>query len=343
MAQVRVMLVDDSPVFLGALQAAVGKDPDVTVVGTARNGQDALNAVGGLRPDVIVCDVEMPKMSGIEFLKRLLPKYPIPVVVISGTPGMTLTALSNGAVDFIAKPSATEPRSEFFARVLTTIKTAAASNIKAKTAMRMPPGPVGPKPTLLSAPKDVVVAIGASTGGTDAILEVVRGLPANFPAVVATQHMPSGFTAMYAERLNRECKIQVSEAKDGQRLSQGQMILAAGDKQMRLAKDANGFYVSSKSGPKVNGHSPSVEVLFDSVAEVAKGRAVGIILTGMGGDGAEGLLHMRKAGAFTIGQDKESSVVYGMPMVAFNRGAVVKQVPLGEITDELVRHVGAMR
>lgn len=343
MAQIRVMLVDDSPVFLGAMQAAVGRDPGVVVVGTASNGEDALNAVPGLKPDVIICDVEMPKMSGIEFLKRLLPKYPIPVVVISGTPGMTLTALSNGAVDFIVKPSATEPRNEFFARILTTIKTAAQSNIKAKMAMQAPAQHAGSAPTLLGTPKDVVVAIGASTGGTDAILEVVRGLPANFPGVVATQHMPPGFTAMYAERLNRECKMQVSEAKDGQRLVAGQMLLAAGEKQMKLLKDANGYFVSCKPGPKVNGHAPSVEVLFNSVAEVAKNRAVGVILTGMGGDGAEGLLHMRRAGAYTIGQDKESSVVYGMPMVAFNKGAVVKQLPLDRITDELIRHVNGMR
>lgn len=343
MAQIRVLLVDDSPVFLGAMQGAFGKDPDLHVVGTASNGEDALGVVASLRPDVIICDIEMPKMSGIEFLKRLLPKYPVPVVVVSSAPGMTLTALSNGAVDFISKPTANEPRGEFFASVITTIKTAAASNIKAKTAMRTPPGAGAPAPTLLGAPKDVVVAIGASTGGTDAILEVVRKLPANFPGVVATQHMPPGFTTMYAERLNRECKIQVSEAKDGQRLEQGQMLLAAGEKQMRLMKDSKGYFVSSKQGPKVNGHSPSVEVLFDSVAEVARARSVGVILTGMGGDGAEGLLHMRKAGAYTLGQDRDSSVVYGMPMVAFNRGAVVKQLPLDRIADELIRHVGSMR
>ncbi len=342
MPPIRVMLVDDSPVFLGAMQAAIARDPDLAVAGTANNGQEALNAVRGLAPDVIICDIEMPKMSGIEFLKALLPQYQVPVVVISGAPGVTLTALSAGAVDFIAKPSPTEPRNEFFARVLTTIKTAAGSNIKAKMAGRPAARPAGIS-SLASSPNDVVVAIGASTGGTDAILSVVRSLPANFPPVVATQHMPPGFTAMYAQRLDRECKLSVSEAKDGQRVEKGQMILAAGDKQMRLMRDASGYFVSSRQGAKVNGHIPSVEVLFDSVAETAGRRAVGVILTGMGGDGADALLRMRQAGAYTIGQDKESSVVYGMPMVAFNKGAVARQLPLDKIGDELVRHVNGMR
>lgn len=342
MALIRVMLVDDSPLFLGAMKAAISKDPSMMVVGTANDGQQALEAVPDLRPDVIICDVQMPKMSGIEFLKRLLPQYPVPVVVISSTPGVTLTALSNGAVDFIPKPSADEPRALFLKRIIDTIKTAAASNIAAKMRSRAPAKPFAPSPppaALVRAPGDFVVAIGASTGGTDAILAVVRNLPANFPGIVATQHMPPGFTGMYASRLDKECNIRVFEAKDGQRLGQGQMLLAPGDRQMKLMKDASGYYVTARQGPRVNGHIPSVEVLFESVAEATKGRSAGVILTGMGGDGAEGLLKMRMAGAYTIGQDKESSVVYGMPMVAFNKGAVTKQLPLDMITDELIRHV----
>ena len=237
------------------------------------------------------------------------------------------------------RPGPNDPRGEFFNRLLATVKTAAGSNIKAKMAvggvMKM-----HRVSSLTRTPQDSIVAIGASTGGTDAILAVVRDLPANFPATVITQHMPAGFTSMYAERLNRECKMRVAEAKDGMRLEAGLIILAAGENQMRVKKDAQGYYVQSRPGEKVNGHCPSVEVLFDSIAELKPRNLIGVILTGMGGDGAEGLLHMRQAGAFTIGQDKESSVVYGMPMVAFNRGAVARQLPLDKINEELVRQVG---
>ncbi|MDL2252580.1 chemotaxis-specific protein-glutamate methyltransferase CheB [Ruminococcaceae bacterium OttesenSCG-928-I18] len=343
MKQIRVMLVDDSPVFISILESAIEKEPNMQVAGKANNGLDALDMALKLKPDVIICDVQMPKMSGIEFLKRLLQKYQVPVVVVSSTPGVTLTALNNGAVDFIAKPAATEPRAEFIQRVITTINTAASSNMGAKMAVRKeqkPPSAAGP---LLRAPSDFVVAIGASTGGTDAILAVVRDLPENFPGTVVTQHMPAGFTAMYAARLNKECKMKVDEAKDGMRLQPGQIILAAGEHQMRLLRDSQGFFVSSKKGPKVNGHIPSVEVLFESVADVAKNRSIGVILTGMGADGADGLLTMRKAGAFTIGQDQKTSVVYGMPMMAFNKGAVTKQMPLDQITAELIRQVNAVR
>ena len=343
MKKIRVMLVDDSPVFISILESTIEKEPNMTVDGKANNGLDALDMALKLKPDVIICDVQMPKMSGIEFLKRLLQKYQVPVVVISSTPGVTLTALNNGAVDFIPKPAPTEPRADFLQRVVSTINTAASSNMGAKMAVRkeeIKPPPTG---SLLKTPKDFVVAIGASTGGTDAILAVVRDLPENFPGTVITQHMPAGFTAMYAERLNKECKMKVSEAKDGMRLETGQIILAAGEHQLKLLRDAKGFFVSSKKGGKVNGHIPSVEVLFESVADVAKSRAVGVILTGMGADGADGLLTMRKAGAYTIGQDKNTSVVYGMPMMAFNKGAVTKQLPLDQITNDLIRQVNSVR
>lgn len=351
MTQIRVMLVDDSAFFLGTLETAIAKDPGIAVVAKAMNGEDALAAVPSVRPDVILCDVQMPKMSGIEFLKKLLPKHQIPVVVVSGTPNVTLTALNNGAVDFIPKPGPDETKADFFSRVISTIRIAAQANMSAKArtaaALNVPAKPAAPaasRPAVfMGAPDDVVVAIGASTGGTDAILEVVRGLPANFPPVLATQHMPAGFTAMYAARLDKECKMTVHEATDGARVQRGHMLLAAGEHHMRLMRDSKGYYISSRPGPKVNGHVPSVEVLFNSVADVAGKRAVGIILTGMGGDGAEGLLRMRKAGAFTMGQDKESSVVYGMPMVAFNKGAVSKQLPLDKITSELIRSMNGFR
>ncbi len=346
MAQVRVMLVDDSPLFVASMKAVIDKVAGLSVAGTASNGQEALNMVSAVRPDVIVCDVQMPQMTGIEFLKALLPKHKIPVVVISGTPGVTLSALANGAVDFIPKPAASEPSDAFFKRMLTAIQVAAQANVGAKMAQSNPREQAARANlgnTVGRAPLDAVVAIGASTGGTEAIATVVESLPPDCPPVVITQHMPAGFTAMYAQRLNRECKMQVKEARDGDRLKTGLIILAAGDNHLRLAKDTQGYFVTSKNGIRVNGHVPSVDVLFESVADVAASRAVGVILTGMGGDGAEGLLKMRKAGALTIGQDQATSVVYGMPMMAFNKGAVMKQLPLGSIAEQIVMNLNTMR
>ena len=190
-----------------------------------------------------------------------------------------------------------------------------------------------------SLPSDLVIAIGASTGGTDAILEVVKDLPATTPGIVIVQHMPPVFTQMYAQRLDRICKMRVKEAAPGDRVVAGQIIIGAGGFHLRLARDARGYFVTSVAGPKVNGHCPSVDVLFDSVAETAGRKAIGVILTGMGADGAKGLLRMRKAGAYTIGQDKESSVVYGMPMVAYDIGAVEKQLPLNAIDNEILRQL----
>lgn len=341
MPPIRVMLVDDSPLFVRAMQAEVEKQPNFVLAGTASNGQEALDRLEQARPDVIVCDVQMPRMDGIEFLKALLGRQRIPVVVISGTPGVTLTALANGAVDFIPKPASSEDREAFFKRMITTIWVAASSNVGAKAAFRGQ----APHPNLkLAAPHaDYVVAIGASTGGTDAILEVIRDLPTDFPPTLITQHMPAGFTTMYAERLNRECKAQVREVEDGDRLEPGLMLLARGDQHLRLARDARGLFASSKTGEKVSGHMPSVDVLFDSVARTLGPKGVGVILTGMGSDGATGLLRMRKGGAYTIGQDEASSVVYGMPRAAFERGAVATQLPLDDIPSQLVSHINKPR
>ena len=270
-------------------------------------------------------------MSGIEFLRKLMPQYPLPVVVISSLSDKVFDALNAGAVDFVAKPSVSNRMQlEDFIRneLLVKIKiasTAKISNIK-KVVMAHEQQQLSVKG------KNLLVAIGASTGGTEAIFSVVKEYGTDIPGIVVVQHMPPGFTAMYAKRLNDQCRIQVKEAQTGDRVMPGHMLIApGGDMHMQLVKVNGGYQVEIKKGPKVNGHCPSVDVLFDSVARSAGSSALGIILTGMGGDGAKGLLAMRRAGARTIGQDESTCVVYGMPKVAYDLGAVEYQEKLTDI------------
>ncbi len=331
MRPIRVLVVEDSIVFRELLVQNLNKDPAIQVVGTARDPFEARDAILAQKPDVMTLDVELPRMSGIEFLRKLMPQYPLPVVVISSLSEKVFDAMNAGAVDFVAKPAVSNrAQLEDFIRneLLVKIKiasTAKISNIK-KTVMSQEPERLNVKAN------NLIVAIGASTGGTEAIFEVAKEFGTDIPGVVVVQHMPPGFTSMYAKRLNDQCRIQVKEAETGDRVLPGHMLIApGGDRQMRLLK-VNGVYqVECKEGPRVNGHCPSVDVLFDSVAKSAGANAVGIILTGMGGDGAKGLLAMRKAGARTIGQDESTCVVYGMPKVAYDLGAVEHQEKLGDI------------
>ncbi len=331
MRPIRVLIVEDSLVFRELLIQNLGRDPAIQVVATAKDPFEARDAILQHKPDVMTLDVELPRMSGIEFLRKLMPQYPIPVVVISALSDKVFDALNAGAVDFVAKPAVTNrAQLEDFIRneLLVKIKiasTAKIGNIK-KTVMEQS------HEALSGKGRNKIVAIGASTGGTEAIFDVIKNFGTDIPGVVATQHMPPGFTAMYAKRLNDQCRIQVKEAQTGDRVMPGRMLLApGGDAHMRLVK-VNGVYqVECKRGPRVNGHCPSVDVLFESVARSAGADAVGIILTGMGGDGAKGLLAMRKAGAKTIGQDESTCVVYGMPKVAYDLGAVQYQEKLPDI------------
>ncbi len=326
---IRVLIVEDSAVFRELLIQNLSRDPAIQIVATAKDPYEARDAIVKYKPDVMTLDVELPRMSGIEFLRKLMPQYPLPVVVISALSDKVFDALNAGAVDFVAKPAVTNRMQlEDFIRneLLVKIKiasTAKIGNIK-KTVMNQQP--------LSAKGKNNIVAIGASTGGTEAILAVVKEFGTDIPGVVATQHMPVGFTGMYAKRLNDQCRIQVKEAQTGDRVMPGRMLLApGGDEHMHLVK-VNGVYqVECRKGPKVNGHCPSVDVLFESVAKTAGAGAVGIILTGMGGDGAKGLLAMRRAGAKTIGQDESTCIVYGMPKVAYDLGAVQYQEKLTDI------------
>ena len=331
MRPIRVLIVEDSIVFRELLVQNLNKDSVIQVVATAKDPYEARDAILQYKPDVMTLDVELPRMNGIDFLRKLMPQYPLPVVVISSLSDKVFDALNAGAVDFVAKPAvSSRAQLEDFIRneLLVKIKiasTAKISNIK-KTVCKQELHELSTKTT------NHIVAIGASTGGTEAIFSVVKEFGTDIPGVVVTQHMPPGFTEMYAKRLNDQCRIQVKEAETGDKVLPGHMLLApGGDMHMHLVK-VNGMYqVECKRGPKVNGHCPSVDVLFQSVAKAAGANAVGIILTGMGGDGAKGLLEMRNAGAKTIGQDESTCVVYGMPKVAYDLGAVQYQEKLTDI------------
>lgn len=341
MRQIRVLVVEDSLVFRELLVQHLNKDPTITVVATAGDPYEARDAILEYKPDVMTLDVELPRMSGIEFLWKLMPQYPMPVVVISALSDKVFDALNAGAVDFAEKPVVTERwRLNAFLDKELPAKIRVASMAHVGRRKKIEPVPAA---SSLKKSDNLVVAIGASTGGTEAIATVLKEFGEDIPGVVVVQHMPEKFTEMYAQRLNHQCKVQVKEAKTGDAVLPGQVLIApGGDAHMELVK-VNGVYqVVCKRGPKVNGHCPSVDVLFESVAKTAGDRAVGIILTGMGGDGAEGLLEMRKAGARTIGQDEESCIVYGMPKVAYDTGAVEYQEKLSNIatkTYQLLRNM----
>ncbi len=331
MRQIRVLVVEDSMLFRELLVQNLNADPAIQVVATARDPFEARDAILAYQPDVMTLDVELPRMDGIEFLRKLMPQYPLPVVVISALSEKVFDALNAGAVDFVAKPAAVnQAQIEAFIKNELLVKIKIASVAKVSRWKRSIPEPVG-KPAV-SGNKDMVIAIGASTGGTEAIASVLKEFGTDIPGVVLVQHMPPGFTQMYANRLNEECRVRVKEAKSGDIVCPGQVLVApGGDQHMQLVKINGNFQVVLKSAPKVNGHCPSVDVLFESVAKVAGRKAIGIILTGMGGDGAKGLLQMRDAGARTIGQDESTCIVYGMPKVAYDLGAVEYQEKLPEI------------
>jgi two-component system chemotaxis response regulator CheB len=331
MRRIRVLVVEDSLVFRELLVKNLNLDPAIEVVATARDPFEARDAIVEHKPDVMTLDLELPRMSGIEFLRKLIPQYPIPVIVISSMSDRVFDALRAGAVDFVVKPKATEGSQvqNFVQKELTAkIKIAAAAHLGKSSKRPLVPH----QPNISAAKNNLLIAIGASTGGTEAIAAVVRGFGRDIPGVVVVQHMPRGFTEMYAQRLDRECEVRVKEAKTGDMVLPGQVLIApGGDAHMQVIKVGNEYQVICRKGEKVNGHCPSVDVLFQSVASVAGDRALGIILTGMGGDGAKGLLAMRQAGARTIGQDESTCVVYGMPKVAYELGAVEYQEKLADI------------
>lgn len=334
--KIKVLIVDDSLLFREHLTRGLAQDSGIEVVGTAPDAYVARDKIIKYRPDVMTLDVQMPRMNGIEFLKRLMPQYPIPVVVVSSVSENIFDALNAGAVDFVTKPDFKRPATiDFFINEL-IIKIKIASTAK-----------VGhwKKEIILdnilkssqTSFQNKIIAIGASTGGTEAIAKIISTFTKNMPPTVIVQHMPAVFTKMYADRLNKSYLVDVKEAENGDKLYPGRVLIAPGEYHMRLKRRGGSYYVECFKGQKVSGHCPSVDVLFSSVAKVAAKNSIGIILTGMGSDGSKGLLEMKNNGARTIGQDEKSCVVYGMPKAAYAIGAVEKQVALDKIPQAIQR------
>lgn len=337
---VRVLVVDDSAVVRKVLTRELNKYRGIEVVGTAPDPYIARDKILSLHPDVLTLDVEMPRMDGITFLRKLMQHHPLPVIVLSSlTPkgGATaMEAMAAGAVEVMNKPGSAYCVSEACEILAEKIKAASLVRLN-KTNVQVKPTVSSPIPTAMVETTHKVFAMGASTGGVQALMTVLKTFPRNAPGTVVVQHMPPNFTKSFADRLNIECEVSVKEAQNGDHVLPGHVLIAPGGFQMQLKRSGANYYVSVMDGPRVCRQKPSVEVLFNSVAQIAGRNAVGVILTGMGDDGARGLLNMKQAGAHTIAQDEESCVVFGMPKEAINHGGVEVVLPLTRITQQMIQ------
>ncbi len=349
MSRVKVLIVDDSAVVREILSTGLAGYPDIEVVGVAGDVFRARELILSKHPDVLTLDIEMPRMDGLVFLKKLMPQYPIPVVMVSSLTGpgaaATLEAFQYGAVEVVNKPTSnlrdglTSMLDDLSQKILAASLVDVSRWKNDRWAEAIPRIPAG----ALSQSTDKVVAIGASTGGTVALRAILTALPADMAGTVVVQHMPPVFTRMFAEKLNDECQVQVKEAENGDRVSQGRILIAPGGFQTKVIRSGGEYQVRVQEGDKVNGHAPSVDVLFESVAQVVGANAVGVVLTGMGRDGAAGLLKMRQSGSRTLSQDEATSLIYGMPMEAWNMGGAEKQVGLSQIPQEVLGLLKRMR
>jgi len=343
---IRVLIVDDSALIREVLTRTLGRDGDITVVGTAEDPIDARAKIRMLNPDVVTLDIEMPNMNGLAFLDKLMRLHPLPVVMVSTltTKGAseTLLALELGAVDFVAKPSTdlAGGLEAFGANLREKVRAAATSDVRAHaTKVSAPPT----KLRTAAAPHGALIAIGASTGGVEAIQVVLGDMPSDCPPIVIAQHMPAGFTTRFAARLDELSDVRVLEAEDRMPLEPGKAYVARGDWHLRVERSSGQLKCRLGQDGLTSGHRPSVDVLFESVAQVVGSMAVGTILTGMGRDGARGLKLMRDAGAYTVGQSQASALVYGMPRVAFEEGAVVEQAPVEAIAAKLAAALNRLK
>ncbi len=335
--KIRVLIVDDSAIVRKMLAEALAAEPDLEVVGTAPDPFVARDKILSLRPDVLTLDIEMPRMDGLTFLKKQMRFHPLPVIVISSLAQScsqtALEALQCGAVEVLAKPGGPYSVGELKQDLPHKVRAAASARI-VKPVQQQVPVPAAPL-VLPGASDSTVIAIGASTGGTEAIREVLTKLPENMPGIVIVQHIPAVFSLAFANRLNDLCKLRVKEAVNGEKVMPGLALIAPGNFHMTIEKAGREYRVSIQDGPRVCYQRPSVDVLFESVAKAAKGDAIGAILTGMGSDGAKGLLEMKRAGARTLAQDEASCVVFGMPREAIRMGAADHVAPLHRIAQEL--------
>ncbi|MDQ7073152.1 MAG: chemotaxis response regulator protein-glutamate methylesterase [Gammaproteobacteria bacterium] len=356
MSKIQVLVVDDSALVRKLLSEILNSDPDIEVVGTAIDPYQAREKIKKLKPDVLTLDVEMPRMDGVTFLKNLMRLHPMAVVMVSTLTeqgaGVTLEALELGAVDFVAKPKIdlSQTMGNYAEEIIAKVKTAAAVNVhalvrekpvKENVQEKLTADAVLRKQTPTSIPSHLkttekIIAIGSSTGGTEAIKEVLGSLPAHCPGIVITQHIPVAFSGPFAERINGLSALEVCEAQDGQQILPGHAYIAPGDKHLMVERSGARFYCKLNDGLAVSRHKPSVDVLFRSVAQNVGSNAIGVMLTGMGDDGAKGMLEMKEAGSINFVQDEKSSVVWGMPGQAVKMGAAELQVPLSKIADKLM-------
>lgn len=354
--KIRVLIVDDSASVRQTLTAVLQSDPAIEVIGAASDPFMAAKRIQDEIPDVITLDVEMPRMDGITFLRKLMMQHPIPVVMCSSLTEAgsetLLQALEAGAVDIILKPriGAADHLAESAMRICEVVKSAAQARVgRGRSSIARSAAASGPAAKLtadavlpppsgkaMARTTEMVVCVGASTGGTEALREMLIKLPANSPGIVIVQHMPEKFTAAFAKRLNTLCEVEIKEAEDGDPVLRGHVLIAPGDKHMLLERQGARYHVSVRTGPLVSRHRPSVDVLFRSAARSAGGNAMGVIMTGMGDDGARGMQEMHQAGAFTVAQDEASSVVFGMPKEAIAHGGVDKILPLDQIAREIL-------
>lgn len=343
---IKVLVVDDSALVRKLLTEELNKQKDIQVVGTAMNPYIARDKIVKLRPDVITLDLEMPRMDGLSFLSKLMKHFPLPVVVVSSlTPKNSqnaINALQLGAVEVICKPGSAYSTQNITQDIVKAIRTASVAKFQKNI---LPTQPSSTKidytnnDSSLVHTTNKIIAIGSSTGGTRALEVILTKLPGNLPGTVVVQHMPPVFTKSFAERLNSICQVTVKEAEDGDHIQPGTVLIAPGNYHMLVVKNGARYYTRIKQGPPVHHQRPSVDVLFNSVASSVGINAMGVILTGMGADGAKGLLNMKEKGSYTIGQDEATSVVYGMPREAYKIGAVTDQLPLDRIPEGIINHM----
>ena len=348
--KIRVLIVDDSALIRGVMTEILSQDSEIEVIGAAPDPYAARDKIKTLAPDVLTLDVEMPKMDGLTFLHKLMAARPMPVVMVSSLTdkgaATTMQALEAGAVDFVTKPTVDIQHGlEDLAQQITgKVKAAAQATVKKRTS----PADCADRIKVLAQQSamikttDTIIAIGSSTGGTEALREMLEVLPANTPPILMTQHMPERFTKTFADRLNELCQIGVKEAQEGDSVLPGQALLAPGNYHMELRRSGARYYVTLNQEPPVNRHRPAVDPMFQSVAKFAGANSVGVILTGMGNDGAAGMLEMKKAGAFNLAQDEASCVVFGMPKEAIKAGGVDKILPLNDIPSAILAHLNML-